>query len=90
MFLYVIDQNGCELFSQDTQMLLAHDALVAVRVDLVRTRSAWPRCFLSAIAASSIASTRLVMVLAEEGERCDMFVVKGDDFILLERRVTVI
>ena len=61
-----------------------------VRVDLVRTRSAWLTCVLSATAASSIDSTRLVMALAEEGERCDMFVVKGDDFILPERRVTVI
>jgi hypothetical protein len=34
--------------------------------------------------------TRLEIALAEEGERCDMFVEKGDDFILLERRVTVI
>jgi hypothetical protein len=63
---------------------------LVVRVDLVQTRPAWLMCFLSATAASSMASTRLVIALAEEGERCDMFVVKGDDFILLERRVTVI
>ena len=61
-----------------------------MRVDLVRTRSAWELCFLSAAAASSMDLTRLVIALAEEGERCDMFVEKGDDFILLERRVTVI
>ena len=45
---------------------------------------------MSASAASSIASTRLAIAIAEVEGRNDMFVVKGDDFILPDGRLSVI